>query len=115
MALSRVRESRLAPWAALLAAALATTVNQQLLSDMLRYDCRLGSPLAGLVVGALDLALIAAGCWVSWVSIRGGEFSGSHEATRRFIVRLSLLFAALLSVAVVWQVLATFLVPACPD
>jgi hypothetical protein len=115
MALSRVQKSAWAPWAALVAAALATTVNQQVLSDMLRYDCRLGTPWTGVFVGTLDLAVIALGCWVSWASIRGSADDGSHQATRRFIARLGLLFAALLSVAVLWQVLATFMVPPCPD
>ena len=110
-----LRQNALAPWAALIAAAVGTTVHQQLLSDMLHYECRLGRPSIGVMVGLAVLALMAVGCWISWASTRGAGEDEPVQANRRFIVRLSLLFAALLSIAVAWQTLATFLVPACPD
>lgn len=115
MALNRLQRSALAPWAGLVTAAIGMAVQQQLLGDMLRFECRLGTPTNGVVVGVLVMLFIGVGCWVSWASARGATEDERHQATRRFIVHLSLLFALLLSVAVVWQVVATFLVPACPD
>ena len=114
MAVSSLQESRLAPWAALIASFVATALNQQFLADVLRYDCRLGSASTGIVAGLLSLVLIAFGCWMSWVATRA-PFERTTDATRRFIARLGLLFAVLAGVAIAWQVLATFMVPACPD
>jgi len=115
MALSRWHESALAPWAALLASGIAAGLNQQVLADVLRYDCRAGTSATGVFVGVLTLLLVAVGCWASWASIRGQPYQRTSDATRRFVVRLGLLFAALAAVLIAWQVLATFLVPACPD
>ena len=108
-----LRTSRLAPWAGLIAGMVAEIVHHQLLSDMLRYDCRLGTGNAGLLVGLPALALIGFGAWVSWASTRGGDPALPHHQTRRFVSTVALMVAALLSVGIVWQILATLLVPAC--
>ena len=115
MAVSRWHGNPLAPWAALLASFLATGLNQQFLADVLRYDCRVGSATTGMLAGLASIALIALGCWVSWTATRQPSLEHTPDATRRFIARLGMLFALLAGVAVAWQVLATFLVPACPD
>ena len=115
MVLSRWHEHVFAPWAALLGSFVATGLSQQFLADVLRYDCRVGTPATGVVVGLLSIAVMALGCWVSWASTHGQPFERTIDATRRFIARLGMLFAALAGVAIVWQVLATFLVSACPD
>jgi hypothetical protein len=115
MALTRWHENAFAPWAALLASFVATGLHQQFLADVLRYDCRAGTSTTGLVAGLLSIAVIMLGCWISWAATRHQPFVRSTDATRRFIARLGLLFAALAGVAIVWQVLATFLVSACPD
>ncbi|HWJ05710.1 MAG TPA: hypothetical protein VNS57_07960 [Steroidobacteraceae bacterium] len=110
-----LRYSRWAPWGALAAAAFAATLNQQLLGDMLRFDCRLGRPSTGVLVGLCSLAILAAGSTVSWLSVRGEGGSNAHDSNRRFVAHLALSFAALLAVMIVWQVFATFAVPPCPD
>ncbi|WP_162301420.1 hypothetical protein [Cognatilysobacter segetis] len=113
MAVNRLHASRLAPWAGLLAGMAAEIVHHQLLSDMLRYDCRLGGATAGLAVGIPALLLIAAGVGVSWASVRGSDPQGAHAQTRRFIAQVSTMMGGLLAVAIVWQTMATMIVPAC--
>lgn len=107
------RTSGFAPWAGLVAALLAEIVHHQLLSDMLRYDCTLGSAASGVAVGVPALALVALGAWTSWASTRGGDPDAPHVQTRRFIAHVALMMAALIAVGIVWQTLATVLVPAC--
>jgi hypothetical protein len=115
MALSRWHEGPLAPWAALVASFVATGLNQQFLADVLRYDCRVGSPSTGMVAGLVSSVVIAYGCWVSWTATRHAPSGRAPDETRQFIARLGMLFAVLAAVAIAWHVLATFLVPACPD
>ncbi|MGY4516209.1 hypothetical protein [Lysobacter sp. HA18] len=113
MAVSRLHRSRLAPWAGLIAGMVAEIVHHQLLSDMLRYDCRLGNGNSGLAVGIPAIALIALGAWLSWASTRGADPEAPHFQTRRFIAHVAMMMAALLAVGIVWQTTATMLVPAC--
>ena len=108
-----LRTSKLAPWAGLITGMVAEIVHHQLLSDMLRYDCRLGTGNAGLIVGVPALALIALGAWLSWSSTRGGDPALPHHQTRRFIAMVALMVAALLAIGIVWQIIATMVVPAC--
>ena len=115
MALSRWHDSAFAPWAALFASFVASGLHQQFLADVLRYDCRAGTATTGLVAGLLSICVIALGCWVSWAATHRQPFERTTDATRRFIARLGMLFAVLAGVAIAWQVLATFLVAACPD
>lgn len=113
MAVSRLHSSKLAPWSGLVAGMLAEMVHHQVLSDMLRYDCRLGGSTAGLAVGIPALLLIAAGIAISWASVRGGDPGAPHHQTRRFIAQVSTMMATLLAIAIVWQTMATMIVPAC--
>ncbi|WP_133500066.1 hypothetical protein [Cognatilysobacter terrigena] len=113
MAVSRLHRSRLAPWAGLIASMVAEIVHHQLLSDMLRYDCRLGGLHNGLLVGIPAMALIVLGGWLSWASTSGGDPSMPHHQTRRFIAQVSVMMAVLLAIGIVWQTAATLLVPAC--
>jgi hypothetical protein len=110
-----LHSSRIAPWSALIAGMAAQALHQNFLADVLRYDCTVGNPVTGVITGALALLLIAAGSWISWSSVRDVHVAGPHEATRRFIARLSLMVGALFAIGVLWQVLATMLVPACPQ
>jgi hypothetical protein len=113
MAVKRLHSSKLAPWSGLIAGMVAEIVHHQLLSDMLRYDCRLGGAMSGLAVGIPTLALIALGIAVSWASTRGGPIDAAHRQTRRFIAQVSTMMGALLAVGIVWQTMATMIVPAC--
>lgn len=111
--------SRIAPWAALLAAMAGEALHHQVLSDLLRFRCEWGSGPLGAALALAVLALMAAGCWVSWRSLphcAAGDDAGASPiaSNRRFIVHLGWMTAALLAVAVLWQTLATWLVPSCP-
>ena len=113
MALNRLHSSKLAPWSGLVAGMVAEIVHHQLLSDMLRFDCRLGGASAGLAVGIPALLLIAAGVALSWASARGGDPEAPHVQTRRFIAQVSTMMGGLLAIAIIWQTMATMIVPAC--
>ena len=113
--MNRLHDNVFAPWAALLASFLATGLHQQFLGDVLRFDCRAGTPTTGLLAGLVSLVLVALGCWVSLAATQGRPFLRTIDATRWFIARLGLMFAVLAAVVIAWQVLATFLVAACPD
>jgi hypothetical protein len=102
--------SRLAPWAALVAALSGEAAHHQVLSDMLRYNCRLGDPHWFLVAAVCVVAWMALGAGISWLAVRGE----SRASTRRFIANLGLLLALLLALAVTWQTFAGFIVPGCP-
>ena len=113
MAVNRLHSSKLAPWAGLIAGTVAEIVHHQLLSDMLRFDCRLGGAAAGIGLGIPALLVIVAAVWLSWASARGGDSDAAHAQTRRFIAQVSTMMGALLAIAIVWQTMATMIVPAC--
>jgi len=121
MAVNAPRQrSRFAPWAALVAAMAGEALHQQVLADLLRFRCEWGRGPLGVALAATVLALMAAGCWVSWRSLpRRGADEDADAApiapNRRFIVQLGWMAAALTAVAVLWQTLATWLVPSCPS
>ena len=114
MDLTRVQRSRFAPWFGLIVALAGEALHHQVLSDMLRYDCRLGQPANGLLAAVAVLVAMGLGAWLSWEAVRGKEVENAQDANRRFIARLSVMTAALLAVAVIWQTLATVVVPPCP-
>lgn len=100
--------ARLKPWAGLLAGMGAAGVQHQLVSDALRFDCRLGA--MDLWVGLAALALIALGAFISWRALRAEP---DPQASGRFVARLSLMAAALFTLLVAWMTLAGWMVPAC--
>ena len=102
------------PWAGLLSGMLGAGIQHQLLSDMLHFDCRLGGPMPGLLVGAFALVLIASGAGASWRCVRDGEARTAAGATRRFVAGLSLMGAALFALLVCWQSVSGLVLPSCP-
>jgi hypothetical protein len=116
MDLSRLASSAFAPWAGLVAGMFGELVHHQVLSDLLRFDCRRGGGGPGLVLAVAVLVLIALGAWLSWLSAPHPrpEAEAARDANRRFIARMSLMATALFSVAVAWQTMAGFILPACP-
>ncbi len=113
MAVNALRSSRHAPWSAAVAALIGEALHHQVLSDMLRFRCELGGPLPGLALALLVWMLMAAGAWMSWASVRGPD-RDPHDRTRRFIAAIGGMMCALFSVAVLWQTLATWILPPCP-
>ena len=105
--------SRLAPWAALFAALSGYAAHHQVLSDMLRFDCRLGDGRLFLLAGVLVAAWMVLGAYISWRAVRGEDKEEQRGGARRFIVHLGWLACAMLVIAVAWQTFAGFVVPAC--
>ncbi|BDU16421.1 hypothetical protein [Lysobacter auxotrophicus] len=113
MGMNVLGTSRFAPWAALVAALGGEALHHQLLADMLRFQCELGSLVIGLGVASVSWLLMASGSAISWFAVRGDD-AHPHLQTRRFTAQLGWLACALCAVGVAWQTLATWLVPSCP-
>jgi hypothetical protein len=105
--------SRISPWAALATALSGEIAHHQVLSDMLRFDCRLGDGRVFLLAALAVVAWMAAGAWISWWAVRGDDGVEGRAGGRRFIAYVGMLMALLLSIAVAWQTFAGFIVPAC--
>jgi hypothetical protein len=106
---SALAQARLAPWAGLIAGALGWSLHQQVLADMLHFDCHLGSPTAGVIALLLVGALMTAGAWWSLLSRKA---IGVTPA-RQFVGTLSVMAAAIFFFAVLLQTLATTILPGC--
>ena len=102
-----LKQSRLAPWAAAIAGAGGWALHQQLLGDVQHFRCGFSSVALGLSVTLGVLALLALGAWITLAS------RGDGNPTRRFIVRFSLLLAALFLLPILLQAGATLLLPPC--
>ena len=100
--------ARAAPWSGFVAGPLAWALHQQVLADMLHFNCHLGGAAAGLSGFVLAGALIVAGGWISWRA-RGDE----SAAPRWFIATLATMAAAVFGFAIVLQTLATLILPGC--
>ena len=106
----RLRHSRLAPWAAAIAGALAWATHQQLLGDLLHFDCRRGGAWTGLGVGMACILLIGVGVAATLGSRSADGWGG---ATRRFVASVSLMAAGLFLLAVLLGIVAGFFLPGC--
>ncbi|HEX6833889.1 MAG TPA: hypothetical protein VF132_10195 [Rudaea sp.] len=98
--------SRIAPWSGLFAALPGWALHQQLLADLVHYNCHLGRSANGLAAGALIAIVIVIAGWISWRARSGSEL-------RRFIAGMSVAGAALALFAIAMQTLATFILPGC--
>lgn len=106
----RLRHSRLSPWAAAIAGALAWALQQQVLGDLLHFDCRRGGAWTGLGLGAGCVVLVVAGVATTLASRRA---DGWGSATRRFVASVSLMAAGLFLLPVVLATVAGFVLPEC--
>jgi hypothetical protein len=95
-------------WAGLFGAAAAWLAHQQVLTDLLHFDCTLGGPLATTAGTVAALGLCAGAVWVSW-RVR----AATRRASLRFVADLSLLGAALFAALILLQTVAGLLLPAC--
>jgi hypothetical protein len=107
-----LQRSPVSPWAGLFSGMIGWAVHHQLGSDLVFADCRNGGPL---LTGGLGLACalaVAAGAALSW-SARAPAGGEGRSETRRFAVAISLGAAALFLLAIAFQTLSGFIVPAC--
>jgi hypothetical protein len=105
----RARAERLfLPWAALSGAALGWFGSQQIGSNLSFDKCASSGALAVLLIGVAGLALAGMGAWLSW-----GVWGSAEEESRRFTAGVGMLAGVLLGIAILFQTLAGFIIPAC--
>ena len=101
--------SRIAPWMAFIIAPLAWALHHQVLSDMLHFDCHLGSARAGVIVAVIAVAALVGSGLLSW---RARRDEGASEG-RYFIAVLGTMLTGVSLFAIALQTLATFILPGC--
>lgn len=103
------------PWAGLVAGLLGWALPDQIASNIIQENCRLGGPLLVGGTGLLGAMLALAGGRLSYGVWRAtpaaGEAIGS--GTRRFIAGVSALAALIFLGAIILQTMAGFIIPAC--
>ena len=103
------------PFAGLVAGLVGWALSNQIASNLIQENCRLGGPLLVGGTGLLGALLALGGGWLSYRVWRGssaGEDSVG-PGTRRFIAAVSGLAALMFFGAIVLQTLAGFIIPAC--
>jgi hypothetical protein len=103
----------LEPWCGLAAAAAGVALFQQVVSNALHFDCNATTGVAGIAWGVLSLSIVLGGAFVSWRALPEDDAEAPATALRRFIVHLSLMAAMLAGLGIVFELLATALLPGC--
>jgi hypothetical protein len=98
--------ARFAPWAGFVAGPLCWALHQQGLSDILHFNCHLGSPVKGMVSFVVLAAVLIASGIVSW------RRRGAVQLTQ-FIAGMSALSAGLFLFAIALQTAATLILLGC--
>jgi hypothetical protein len=104
----RLRD-RFMPWGGLALGLLGAGLAHQLGGDSTFQNCAVGSPWIVIVGTILGLALIATGAFVSW-RVLGAE---GEPPARRLIATVSLMAAALFTLAVLLPFIAALVIPPC--
>ena len=103
----RFREG-FAPWAGLAAATLGGAIAHQVGSEGVFDECN-SSPALVIVVGLIGIAIAAAGAFESW-----GVFQSESEGpARKLLAAVSLGAAGFVSLAIVYAIIASLVIPAC--
>lgn len=97
-------------WAALAAGATAWFVSQQAGSDFSIRHCHASGAMPVIVIGLLALALAGVGALCSY---RVWDRERSGEAGTPFAALIGMLVAALLAIAIVYQSVASLIIPSC--
>ena len=103
------------PWAGLIAGLLGWALPDQIASNIIQENCRLGGPLLVGGTGLLGALLALAGGWLSYGVWREARADGDAigPGTRKFIAGVSALAALIFLGAIVLQSIAGFIIPAC--
>ena len=97
-------------WAALAIGTLAWFVSQQWGSDISFSQCAANGPLQTGLLGLVALIATGAGAWMSWLVWRRRD---PDEEGRDFAALTGILVSGLLAIAIVYQTMAAFIIPAC--
>lgn len=98
------------PWSGLLAAALGWVLTHQIGSDLSFGHCEAMTPWMAALLAIFGLALAIGGGFLArrhWKRGRAGA------GARHFISIVSMMAALLLSLAILWQTAALFIIPRC--
>ena len=98
------------PWAALALAGFGWALEHQTGSNLSFSDCDANGPLPTLLLGLAALVLAVIGGFLSWGVWRRRD---SGDDGRSFVALVSFLAACLLSVAIILQTVAAFILPGC--
>lgn len=97
---------RASPWTGLVVSLAGWAIHQQLLADMLHYDCHLGDTPIAAVATVIVAVFVAVAGVVSWRSRRGSNL-------RQFVALLGVSSAAIALFAIALQLLAAMTLPGC--
>jgi uncharacterized membrane protein len=107
----RAVRSALTPWAGVFLGAAAWFIHQQAGSGGDYWDCHLTGPFWSIGVGIVCGAIAVIGGVISWGSRRSaGE---DRSETRRFSGIVGAASAGIFLMAILFQILASLIVPAC--
>jgi hypothetical protein len=94
----------------LLLAGFGWALEHQTGSNLSFSDCDANGPLPTLLLGLLALALALLGAWLSWGVWKRRE---SGDDGRSFVALVCAMAACLLSIAIILQTAAAFILPGC--
>ena len=97
------------PVIALLLPPLVWFLFQQGLSGLMRGRCDAGGPFVGPLWGGSGLILCGLALWLAWTA--GIRADGRPVST--FVARMAMLGASVFALAILFQTLATLIVPSC--
>jgi hypothetical protein len=103
--------SRWRPTIALLLPPLAWFLFQQGLSGLMRVRCGAGGPPLGPLWGGAGLLLCIVALWLAWPA--GTRPIRADRPVSTFIARMAMLGAGVFALAILFQTLATLIVPPC--
>ncbi|MDX3899231.1 MAG: hypothetical protein QHC40_01720 [Sphingobium sp.] len=106
--------NRLTPWAGWIGGLLGWVLSDQTGSDLAQFDCTRAHPLVMLLIGLVGAALAVAG---AAFSLRAWRMAGATDqpgvGTRRFIAGTGIFAAALFLMAILFQTMASLVIPQC--
>lgn len=102
-------------WAGLFGGAAGWALHHQVGSTSNFARCPTADGWLDTGVGLLACVIVVASGWLSWNAWRrgGGTGAASHEADGRFLPAVSMMAAALFLLAVLTQMTAGLIIPAC--
>lgn len=106
--------SSLAPWAGWIGGIAGWAVSAQFGTSFAQLDCAKADPLAMLLIGLTGgAAAIAGGLTSLSIWRRPGDLSRPYASARRFIAATGALAAGIFLLAILFQTIASFIIPQC--